>query len=204
MKKIRRLIKRPVIKKLLVSLLICVPSILLSNVAIAEEPYLGEMAYFAGNFAPRGWALCDGQLLPISQNTALFSLLGTIYGGDGRTTFGLPDMRGRALVHTGSGPGLTPRSQGSKFGNETVTMSVAQLPSHNHSVNSTADTTIDATANGKALASVKMYKAGSTPNKLLNSATVGNAGASQPINTIQPTLAIHCIIAIQGIFPTRN
>ncbi len=93
-----------------------------------SEPYIGEIKMFAGNFAPRGWALCDGQLLPIAQNEALFSILGTTYGGDGRTTFGLPDLRGRAPVHAGSGPGLTPRNLGQKFGAEQTTLTVPQLP----------------------------------------------------------------------------
>ncbi|MBD3756388.1 MAG: phage tail protein, partial [Gammaproteobacteria bacterium] len=97
-----------------------------------SEPFVGEIRMFAGNFAPRGWAFCDGQLLAVSQNDALFSLLGTIYGGDGRTTFGLPDMRGRIPVHQGSGPGLSPRRLGSKSGAETETLTVNQMPSHTH------------------------------------------------------------------------
>lgn len=192
------------IKTYLLSMAICIPSIFIQQSATANEPYLGEMAYFAGNFAPRGWAFCDGQILAISQNQALFSLLGTMYGGDGRTTFALPDMRGRALIHAGNGPGLTPRTQGSKFGNEEVIMSMAQMPSHNHTIHSTSDTTVDSTANDRALAAVKMYKAGRTPDKALNNETVGNSGGNQPINTRQPTLAIHCIIATQGLFPSRN
>lgn len=96
------------------------------------DPFLGEILGFAGNFAPRGWALCNGQLLAISQNSALFSILGTTYGGDGRTTFGLPDLRGRAPMHAGHGPGLTNRVLGSRFGTETNTMTVNQMPQHNH------------------------------------------------------------------------
>jgi len=191
-------------KNLLLGLIIFIPSLITAKNTFANEPLIGEMAYFAGNFAPRGWAFCEGQLLPIAQNTALFSILGTMYGGDGRTNFALPDMRGRALVHAGNGPGLTPRSQGSKFGSEEVIMSEAQMPSHNHTVNSTSDTTVDSTANDKSLAAVKMYKSGRTPDKLLHNQTVGNTGSSQPINTIQPTLAINCIIAIQGLFPSRS
>ena len=98
------------------------------------EPYLGEISWFAGNFAPRGWAFCDGQLLSISDNQALFSLLGTIYGGDGRTTFALPDMRGRSPMHYGSGPGLTPRRVGERGGSETNSLSTANLPSHSHTI----------------------------------------------------------------------
>jgi len=192
------------IKTLLLGSILTVSTLATTNAALANEPYLGEIAYFAGNFAPRGWALCDGQILPINQFQSLYSLLGTTYGGDGRTTFALPDMRGRTLVHAGTGPGLTPRPQGQRFGSETVTMSAAQMPSHNHPVRTTSDTTVDDTANGKALAAVKMYKSRTTPNRTLNNATVGNTGASQPINTVQPTLAINCIIAIQGLFPPRN
>jgi microcystin-dependent protein len=192
------------VKTLLLSSIFAISTFATTNAALANEPYLGEMAYFAGNFAPRGWAFCEGQLLPISQNQALFSILGTMYGGDGRTTFALPDMRGRALVHAGSGPGLSTRQQGQKFGSENVTMTVAQMPSHSHSAHSTSDTTVDDTANGKALAAVKMYKSRTIPSKSLNSETIGNTGGNQPINTVQPTLAINCIIAIQGIFPSRN
>jgi len=97
-----------------------------------SEPFVGEIRMFAGNFAPRGWAFCDGQLLAVSQNDALFSLLGTIYGGDGRTTFGLPDMRGRTPLHAGQGPGLSNRRLGAKAGAENVTLTVNQLPSHRH------------------------------------------------------------------------
>ncbi|MFY1113097.1 MAG: tail fiber protein, partial [Methanosarcinaceae archaeon] len=100
----------------------------------SSEPFIGEIRMFAGNFAPRGWAFCDGQLLPISQNTALFSILGTTYGGDGRTTFGLPDLRGRVPVHAGSGPGLSTVRLGDTGGAETVTLSQAQMPSHNHTI----------------------------------------------------------------------
>ena len=108
-------------------------------VASASEPFIGEIMMFGFNFAPRGWALCDGQLLPIPQNTALFSLLGTTYGGDGRTTFGLPDMRGRVAIHKGTGPGLTSRSMGQKGGTERISLS--QMPSHTHSVNAQSGNT---------------------------------------------------------------
>ena len=99
-----------------------------------SDPFIGEIKMFAGNFAPRGWALCDGQLLAVSQNDALFSLFGTIYGGDGRTTFGLPDLRGRIPIHAGSGPGLSPRRLGAKGGAENVTLTTAQLPAHKHDI----------------------------------------------------------------------
>ncbi|MCP3973971.1 MAG: phage tail protein [bacterium] len=101
---------------------------------LGTDPYLGEISWFAGNFAPRGWALCNGQLLQISQNPALFSVLGTTYGGDGRTTFALPDMRGRSPIHMGTGPGLSNRRLGERGGSETTTISVANLPAHTHTI----------------------------------------------------------------------
>jgi microcystin-dependent protein len=100
----------------------------------SAEPFIGEVKWFAGNFAPRGWAFCDGQLLAISSNTALFSILGTMYGGNGITTFALPDARGRTLLHAGNGPGLSPRQIGSKFGTENDTLTVPQMPSHTHGI----------------------------------------------------------------------
>ncbi|HZD04287.1 MAG TPA: tail fiber protein, partial [Longimicrobiales bacterium] len=118
-----------------------------------SEPFVGEIRMFAGNFAPRGWAFCDGQLLAVSQNDALFSLLGTIYGGDGRTTFGLPDCRGRIPLHAGSGPGLTPRALGSKGGAGKVTLTVNQLPSHTHPLQGSTDNGLDPNPGGNLLAS---------------------------------------------------
>jgi microcystin-dependent protein len=107
------------------------------NVALqSADPFIGEVTWFAGNFAPRGWAFCDGQLLPIANYQALFSILGTTYGGDGRTTFALPDARGRSILHKGSGPGLTPRLLGQKLGSENELLTVAKMPSHSHSITS--------------------------------------------------------------------
>ncbi|SEK88590.1 Microcystin-dependent protein [Colwellia chukchiensis] len=191
-------------KHLIAGLLFLLPSLFIANHAIADAPFIGEMRYFAGNFAPRGWAFCDGQLLPISQNTALFSLLGTMYGGDGRTTFALPDMRGRALIHSGNGPGLTPVTQGSKSGSETVTMTVAQMPSHNHALLANGTAADTATPNGNAIAAEKIYKAGQPADKTLHTESIANSGAAQAIDTVQPYIALNCIIALQGIFPSRN
>ncbi len=179
------------------------------------EPFIGQISMFGGNFAPRGWAFCDGQLLAISQNQALFSILGTTYGGDGRTTFGLPDLRGRVAMHAGSGPGLTPRQLGQKSGTETNTLNVNQLPSHNHglatgTVNipvSTEDANQDE-ANGKYLANGTFYHNapggtyGGGPINL--GGTTTNTGANQSINNMQPYQAINYIIALVGIFPSRN
>lgn len=167
---------------------------------------------FGGNFAPRGWAFCDGQLLPISQNTALFSLIGTFYGGDGRTTFGLPDLRGRVAIHAGSspGPGLTPRQLGSKSGSETNTLLLTQMPSHNHgggllNVSNQGGEESVPPAGGTIGGGAAIYNA-EPPNTALNagSVVVNSEGSSQPVNNMQPFLAVNYIIALQGIYPSRS
>ncbi|MEM7353250.1 MAG: tail fiber protein [Acidobacteriota bacterium] len=171
-----------------------------------SEPFVGEIRMFAGNFAPRGWAFCDGQLLAVSQNDALFSLLGTIYGGDGRTTFGLPDLRGRIPLHAGTGPGLSQRRLGSKSGAEKVTLTTNQLASHSHDWNaSTAAATGRAPA-GKVLADVtpgRIFRA-IDQNTNLASNTIANTGGSQPHTNLMPTLCINFIIALVGIYPSRQ
>ena len=132
------------------SLVLCV--ILLSALgAQASEPFIGEIRYFGYTFCPRGWANADGQLMAISSNSALFSLLGTTYGGDGRTTFGLPDLRGRSPLHVGNGPGLTPRSLGEKSGEETVTLTTTQIPSHSHTLMASTDGATTSEPGGKLL-----------------------------------------------------
>ncbi len=171
-----------------------------------SEPFVGEIRMFAGNFAPRGWAYCDGQLLAVSQNDALFSLLGTIYGGDGRTTFGLPDLRGRIPIHAGTGPGLSPRRLGAKSGAENETLTTNQLASHTHDWNaSTAAATGSAPA-GKVLADptpVRMFRA-VDQNADLASGKIINTGGGQPHTNLMPTLCIHFIIALVGIYPSRS
>ena len=167
---------------------------------------------FGGNFAPRGWALCDGQLLTISGNQALFSLLGTIYGGDGRTTFGLPELRGRAPMHKGTGPGLTPRNIGVKTGSENVTVAVSQMPAHSHSVTNLQATgnaadTSDPTGNSLAMANV--YHTGPANAQLSEGSvsvtgTPGNTGGNQSHANMPPYLAVNFIIALVGIYPSRN
>lgn len=171
------------------------------------EPFIGEIIMFGGNFAPRGWALCDGALLSISQNQALFSILGTTYGGDGRTTFGLPDLRGRVSMHPGSGPGLTTRRLGEKGGTETNTLSVNQLPSHNHSVAVGVSTVAgeEATPAGQVLAnSANSFNEDATSGQNLGGVSQSNVGGGQSVNNIQPFQCVNYIIALQGTFPSRN
>ena len=173
-----------------------------------SEPFVGEIRMFAGNFAPRGWAFCDGQLLAVSQNDALFSLLGTIYGGDGRTTFGLPDLRGRIPIHAGNGPGLSPRQLGSKAGNENVTLTVNQLPPHTHALNgSTAAGTAASPAGAVPSASttIDLYAtADPVASDALASSALANAGGSQPHSNLMPFLCVNFIIALVGIYPSRQ
>ncbi len=170
-----------------------------------SEPFVGEIRMFAGNFAPRGWAFCDGQLLAVSQNDALFSLLGTIYGGDGRTTFGLPDMRGRIPIHAGSGPGLSPRRLGAKFGSENETLTVNQLPSHTHLLTATtsASTTRDPVGNGLAQGFGDVYTDQLDPANM-NGASITNVGGSRSHTNLMPYLCINFIIALFGIYPSRH
>ena len=170
------------------------------------EPFVGEIRMFAGNFAPRGWALCDGQLLAVSQNNALFALFGTIYGGDGRTTFGLPDLRGRIPLHQGTGSGLSARKLGSRGGRETVTLVTNQLASHTHDWNAnTADAT-DSAPQGKVLAkpvNLRFWEP-ADPNTDLDSHTIANTGGSRSHNNLMPTLCVNFIVALFGIFPSRQ
>lgn len=169
------------------------------------EPFIGEIRMFAGTFAPNGWAFCDGQLLSISQNTALSSLLGTIYGGDGRTTFGLPDLRGRIPLHQGTGPGLQNRRLGDKGGVENVTLNVGQIPSHGHDVNGTTAAATSASPQNlvPADAAINIYST-NAPDVSLNAAAIQNAGGDQPHNNVMPFLGVNFIIALTGTFPSEN
>lgn len=175
-----------------------------------SEPFVGEIRMFAGNFAPKAWAYCDGQLLAISQNDALFSLFGTLYGGDGRTTFGIPDLRGRIPIHQGTGPGLTPRPLGAKFGEENVTLTTNQMPSHTHTAQASNNAADSTTLSGKVLAkgvdtndNFYVDSAGITPAALING-VVSNTGGSRPHTNMMPSLAVHFIVALFGIYPSRN
>ncbi len=171
-----------------------------------SEPFIAEIRIFAGNFAPRGWAFCNGQLLPISQNTALFSLIGTTYGGDGRTTTALPNLQGRAPMHPGSGPGLTLRRLGERGGTETVTLTEAQLASHSHMVGATDDDAEETNPAGRLLALTPGEEAYAPPGALADMAPQATAhtGGSQPHNNMQPYLTINYIIALVGLYPSRS
>lgn len=171
------------------------------------EPFIGQVMMFAGNFAPRGWALCDGQLLSISQHSALFSILGTTYGGDGVSTFALPDMRCRVPIHVGTGPGLTPQHLGERSGVETVTLSVNQMPTHNHQVSCLSTQGNLATPQGNYLGGDRtggddLYS--NTANASMNSQMIEPAGESQPVNLMQPSLCVNFVIALDGIYPSRS
>ena len=171
-----------------------------------SEPFVGEIRMFAGNFAPRGWALCDGQLLAISQNDALFSLLGTIYGGDGRTTFALPDMRGRVPIHTGHGPGLSNRRLGAKTGTEFITLTANHLPSHSHAVMASSDIGNAPNPEDNTLAaatSIDPYISNETPSTALNANAVASVGGNRRHTNLMPFLCVNFIIALFGIYPSR-
>ena len=171
-----------------------------------SEPFVGEIRMFAGNFAPRGWAFCDGQLLATSQNDALFSLLGTIYGGDGRTTFGLPDARGRIPLHMGTGPGLSTRPLGSKGGSETETLTVNQMPSHSHNFRANSANANVVTAQGRTIAAgvnAEFYL-NETQDTSMASTMITNSGSNFSHTNLMPTLCINFIIALFGIYPSRN
>ncbi|MGB5398332.1 MAG: tail fiber protein [Gammaproteobacteria bacterium] len=197
-----------------------------SQPAQASEPFLAEIVMFGGNFAPRSWALCQGQILSINSNQALFSLLGTTYGGDGRTTFGLPDLRGRSPIGAGNGPGLAAYSLGQKGGTENHTLSVGQTPSHNHGVtlnatNERGDSEFPNDVVGDppvefrnvlaTKARTKIYKVdppevgtNSTVPMSSKSITQNNMGGNQQFSLRDPYLAVNFIIATQGTFPSRN
>jgi microcystin-dependent protein len=169
------------------------------------EPFLGEVRLLGFGFAPRGWALCAGQLLPIAQNQALFSLLGTTYGGDGRTTFALPDLRGRTPLHVGNGIVL-----GESGGSEAVTLAVSQIPSHGHALAASADVSVTTAPTGSVLAKKARFGAdvyatpdGATPLTTLAPATLGTIGG-QPHENRQPYLTLTYAIALVGIFPSRS
>ena len=166
-----------------------------------SEPFLGEVKMISWNYNPKGWAFCNGQLLPINQNQALFSLLGTMYGGDGRTTFALPNLQSRVPIHVGSG-----FTQGQAGGEAAHTVTLNEMPAHNHFVIAdTADGSATPPANPRLAASTGQPLYGPPANLVTMAPTeVGNAGGSQPHDNTQPYLTVNFIIALQGIFPSRN
>lgn len=164
------------------------------------EPFLGEIRIFAVAQAPKGWALCNGQFLPINQNQGLFSLLGTTFGGNGQTTFQLPDLRGRTPIHTGGGHTL-----GEEAGSESVTLSVSQLPTHTHTFNVNTGIGTATTPAGAVLAKAPTNTYGPPNNlKAMNAAASGNVGGNQPHTNMMPSLTLSFCIALQGLFPTPN
>jgi microcystin-dependent protein len=175
-----------------------------------SEPFIGEIKMVGFNFAPRGWAFCSGTLLPIAQNTALFSILGTTYGGDGRTTFGLPDLRGRSPMHAGNGPGLSNRTLGQRSGVETVTLTAGQMGSHSHSwqvadelgdLTTPANNALAQSPTGRG--AYLLYEAGASTATMAPE-VVADAGSGAAHANIQPALVVNFVIALQGLFPSRN
>ena len=169
------------------------------------NPFVAEIRMFAGNFAPTGWAECNGQLLPLSQNTALFSLLGTFYGGDGKSTFALPDLQGSAPMHQGSGSGLSQRFLGEKSGSETITLLQSEMPLHNHIANAKTSLGNSQTPAGQTWAgsnNAKQY-VNTAPNTPMSPQALSPTGGDQPHNNLQPYLVVTFIIALQGVFPQR-
>ena len=178
-----------------------------------DTPFIGSIVLFAGNFPPRGWAFCQGQILSIAQNTALFSILGTTYGGNGQTTFALPDLRGRVPVGQGQGLGLSPITLGESTGTQTVTLTSQQMPQHNHFVQVASGNADTATAANNYLATANANYGGDPvtvntyngrQSAMLNPGSISIAGNSQPHDNMQPSLGLNYIIALQGIFPSRN
>lgn len=171
------------------------------------DPFVAEIRIFPFNFAPKGWAWCDGQLLPLSQNTALFSLLGTTYGGNGKSNFALPDLQGRAPMHPGQGPGLSLHDLGETGGSETVTLLESEIPSHTHSVSaSTADGISQSPVNQKLATGISIGQYAPDSNALIsfNQNGLAPAGGDQPHNNMQPYLTFYFCIALQGVFPPRG
>ena len=173
-----------------------------------SEPFIAEIKIFGGNFAPRSWAFCDGQILPISQNTALFSLVGTTYGGDGRSTLGLPNLKGRAPMHPGRGPGLTNRRLGEIGGGEAVTLTAGQMPSHSHAPLRASDAAPDSKTVGNTmyLGTLPKGAAYHTAENLvpMSESALAPAGGSQGHNNMQPYINVNFVIALEGLYPSRS
>jgi len=178
-----------------------------------SEPFIAEIRIFAGTFAPLGWAFCDGQLLPVANNTALFSLIGTTYGGDGRSTMALPNLQGRAPMHPGRGPGLTARRLGERIGTETVTLTDPQIPSHSHIARATYEAADPDLGPGNTASLAKsagfpakqIYQTNTGSNLVdMASETIGTTGGGQSHTNMQPFLVMNFIIALVGLYPSRG
>lgn len=171
-----------------------------------SEPFIGEIRMFGGNFAPRGWALCNGQLLAIAQNTALFSVFGTTYGGDGRTTFGLPDLRGRFPRHAGNGPGISGVSLGERAGSETTSLGVVNLPPHRHMV--APPVSNDRQTTNRPVGAVPSrggnYSGSPGASEFGSTYPTENAGGGQAFSNVPPYVAVNFIVALEGLFPSRE
>jgi microcystin-dependent protein len=193
--------------RILLLFMVLTSSLFTSKTNAQGAPFMGQIAFVAFNFAPKGWAECNGQILPIAQNTGLFSILGTTYGGDGITTFALPDMRGRVLVHAGQGPGLSYYTQGQSGGVESVTLSTSQIPAHTHTVAAVSSEGNQNNPTGRLLADTKTLDkeySDATANTTMSPAMISPTGGNQPHTNLQPYLTLKCIIAIEGIFPARS
>lgn len=176
-----------------------------------SEPFVAEIRIFAGNFAPRGWAFCNGQLLPIIQNSALFSLIGTTYGGDGKSTTALPDLQGRVPMHPGHGPGLTSRRLGERGGDSTVTLTEAQIPNHTHTLRASTGATDEegekspsGNSTGEPELSQSIYKNTGLNLVTMNPAALSPTGGGSSHNNMQPYLGLYFIIALVGLYPSRS
>ena len=174
-----------------------------------SQPFVGEIRMFGGNFAPAGWSLCEGQLLPISENEVLFQLIGTTYGGDGQSTFCLPDLRGRIPIHQGQGPGISNMILAQQFGSETTTLTVNQIPPHNHNILGSASVGNSTGISNSTIAAGtvgRVYTTDTDPANLsdLNPGTLINSGGSQPHNNLMPYRCINFIISLFGIFPSQT
>jgi len=177
------------------------------------EPFLGQIQPFGFGFAPRGWAQCNGQILSIAQNTALFALLGTMYGGNGTTTFALPNLQSRVPTHFGTAPGGSSYFQGEQGGEETITLNISEMPAHNHTFSGTTDGANNISPQDGAVLAKVFHRGGTTPDfyyapdttpQPLNNASISMFGGNLPHTNIQPYLTINWCIAVQGIFPSRN
>jgi microcystin-dependent protein len=171
------------------------------------DPFVAEIRIFPFNFAPKGWAFCDGQLLPLSQNTALFSLLGTTYGGNGKSNFALPNLQGNAPMHPGQGPGLSLHDLGETGGSETVSLLESEIPSHRHALQASVQPGEDPQAVGEVLGrsvGANLYQASTAGLIALSDSAVAPAGGDQPHNNMQPYLTLNFCIALQGVYPPRT